>query len=64
MRQEGRRVVAQLNTDPRWPDGYRGVAGSGCGRKNHPVLRGLGAQFPGRRRCDLGRTEIEIFLTE
>ena len=49
---------------PRWPDGYRGVAGSGCGRKNHPVLRGLGAQFPGRRRRDLGRTEIEIFLTE
>ena len=45
MRQEGRRAVAPLNTDPRWPDGYRGVAGSGCGRKNHPVLRGLGAQF-------------------
>ena len=53
-----------MRQDPRWPDGYRGVAGSGCGRKNHPVLRGLGAQFPGRRRCDLGRTEIEIFLTE
>ena len=25
MRQEGGRVVAPLNTAPRWPDGYIGV---------------------------------------
>ena len=25
MRPEGRRVVAPLNTDPRWPDGHIGV---------------------------------------
>jgi len=43
MRQEGRRAVAPLNTDPRWPDGYIGV------------LRDLGAVEKTSRIAWLGR---------
>ena len=69
MRQEGRRAVAPLNTDPRWPDGYIGVLRDlGAVEKTIPYCvawaRSFFARFLGRRRRDLGRTEIEIFLTE
>ena len=69
MCQEGRRAVAPLNTDPRWPDGYIGVLRDlGAVEKTIPYCvawaRSFFARFPGRRRRDLGRTEIETFLTE
>ena len=69
MCQEGRRAVAPLNTDPRWPDGYIGVLRDlGAVEKTIPYCvawaRSFFARFPERRRRDLGRTEIETFLTE
>ena len=69
MRHNGPRAVAPLNSNPRWPGGgCRGVEGGRGDRKGHSVPCGLGAgffaRFPGRRRRDLGRTEIETFLTE
>jgi len=61
--------VAPLNTAPRWPDGYIGVLRDlGAVEKTIPYCvawaRSFFARFPGRRRRDLGRTEIETFLTE
>lgn len=69
MRQEGRRTVAPLNTNPRWPEGYIGVLRElGAVEKTIPYcvtwVRGFFARFPGRQRRDLGRMEIETFLTE
>ncbi len=69
MRQEGRRAVAPLNTSPRWPDGYVQVLRElGMLEKAIPYCVGWAssffARYPGRRKRDLGRVEIEGFLGE
>jgi len=69
MRQDGRRVVAPENDDPRWPEGYVTVLREE-GAKEVAIpycvawVRRFFARNPGRRRRDLGRTEIEAFLSE
>ena len=69
MPQTTRRGVAPLNLQPRWPEGYLTVLReAGAQEKNIPHcvawVRRFFAKHPGRRRRDLGRTEIEVFLTE
>ncbi len=69
MRQTARCRVAPLNTNPKWPEGYVAVLRSaGAQEKTIPFLvtwvRRFFARFPGRRRRDLNRTEIETFLSE
>jgi hypothetical protein len=69
MRQTDLRAVAPLNTNPMWPEGYIGVLRDmGAVEKLIPYfvvwVRRFFAMFPGRRRRDLGRTEIETFLEE
>jgi len=69
MRQDGPTAVAPLNSNPRWPEGYVAMLRqSGAVEKTIPYfvawVRRFFARFPGRRRRDLGRTEIEIFLSE
>jgi len=69
MRQNDRLAVAPLNTTPRWPEGYiAALRELGAQAKTPPHcvvwVRRFFARFPGRRRRDLGRTEIETFLTE
>ena len=69
MRQEGSRAVAPLDSDPRWPEGYIAMLREvGAVEKSIPFyvvwVRRFFAQFPGRSRRDLGRTEIEAFLAE
>lgn len=69
MRQAGRRGVAPLNPNPKWPDGYVAVLReAGAVEKTIPFLvtwvRRFFARFPGRNRRDLGRPEIEAFLGE
>jgi hypothetical protein len=67
MRQEGSRTVAPLNEEPRWPEGYLAVLReAGAIEKQLPYyvawVRRFFARYPGRRRRDLGRAEIEAFL--
>jgi integron integrase len=62
-------VVAPTNPEPQWPEGYvRMVREAGAQEKVIPYLiawvRNFFARYPGRRRRDLGRTEIEAFLKE
>ena len=69
MRHNRPKAVAPLNSNPRWPEGYVAVLReAGAIEKAIPYhvawVRGFFARFPGRRRRDLGRTEIETFLTE
>ena len=69
MPQTTRRGVAPLNLQPRWPEGYLTVLReAGAQEKNIPHcvawVRRFFAKHPGRRRRDLGRTEIEAFLAE
>ncbi len=69
MRQNDRPAVAPLNTAPQWPEGYISVLrGMGALEKTIPYcvvwVRRFFARFPGRRRRDLGRAEIEAFLSE
>jgi integron integrase len=69
MPQTTRRGVAPLNLQPRWPEGYIAVLReAGAQEKNIPHciawVRRFFAKHPGRRRRDLGRTEIEAFLAE
>ena len=69
MRHDGKRAVAPLNTEPRWPEGYaRVLREMGAVEKSIPYcmawVRSFFARFPGRRRRDLGRPEIEQFLLE
>ncbi len=69
MRQPGRRSVAPLNPNPKWPEGYVVVLRDvGAVEKTIPFLvtwvRRFFARFPGRNRRDLGRPEIEAFLGE
>ncbi len=69
MRQNGELVVAPLATDPKWPEGYVAVLReAGAQEKTIPYcigwVRRFFARFPGRRRGELGRAEIELFLSE
>jgi hypothetical protein len=78
MRQDGnraclpssgdRQAAAPLNTEPHWPEGYiRVLREAGAQEKTIPYcmawVRRFFAENPGRRRQDLGRTEIEVFLS-
>lgn len=70
MPQTTRRGVAPLNPQPRWPGGgYIAVLReAGAQEKTIPYcmawVRRFFARHPGRRRRDLGRTEIEVFLAD
>lgn len=69
MPQYGQRVAAPTDPDPKWPEGYVTVLrDAGAQEKTIPFcigwVRRFFARFPGRRRRDLGRTEIETFLSE
>ena len=62
-------VVAPTDPDPQWPAGYmRLLREAGAQDKNMPYciawVRSFFARYPGRRRRDLGRAEIEAFLRE
>jgi hypothetical protein len=69
MPQYAPRPVAPPNSDPKWPEGYVAVLRqAGAQEKTTPYcvgwVRRFFAQHAGRRRRDLGRAEIETFLTE
>jgi len=69
MPQTGSMVVAPPVPEPRWPEGYiAALREAGAQEKCVPYCIGwvqkLFARNPGRRRRDLGRVEIEAFLSE
>lgn len=69
MRQDDTRVVAPLDSSPRWPEGYVAMLReTGAVERSIPFyvvwVRRFFARFPGRRRRNLGRPEIEAFLAE
>lgn len=69
MRQADRLVVAPVNDNPRWPQGYvEALRRAGAQEKTIPYciswVRKFFARNPGARRRDLGRVEIEAFLSE
>ncbi len=69
MDQSTLQVTAPNAPDPQWPDGYVAVLReAGAQEKTIPYCVGwvtrFFARFPGRRRRDLGRSEIETFLSE
>jgi len=69
MDQSALQVTAPNDPDPRWPDGYMAVLReAGAQEKNIPYcvgwVRRFFARFPGLRRRDLGRAEVETFLSE
>ncbi len=69
MPQTGSMVVAPNVPEPRWPDGYvTALREAGAQEKTIPYciawVRDFFARNHGRRRRDLGRLEIEAFLTE
>jgi hypothetical protein len=60
-------TTAPINRAPQWPAGYiEALREVGAQEKAIPFrirwARGFFAEHPGRRRRDLGRTEIEAFL--
>jgi integron integrase len=60
-------TTAPVNPTPQWPAGYvEALREAGAQEKAIPFcirwVRGFFAEYPGRRRRDLGRTEIEAFL--
>ena len=68
MRQIDNRAAAPVNAAPRWPAGYIEVLRqAGAADKTVPYclqwVRQFFAENPGRRRRDLGRKEIEAFLS-
>jgi hypothetical protein len=69
MPQTERRVVAPVNTEPKWPEGFVAILRE-AGAKEVTIpycvtwVRRFFAQHPARRRQDLGRTEIEAFLSK
>ncbi|HMO51656.1 MAG TPA: integron integrase [Kiritimatiellia bacterium] len=68
-RHQNRPVVAPRDESPKWPEGYVEVLRkAGAQEKNIPYclawVRGFFARYPGRRRRDLGREEIEAYLSE
>ncbi len=67
MRQNQPPVAAPLNPNPKWPEGYiEALRNAGAQEKYIPYcltwVRRFFAANPGRRRRDLGRTEIETYL--
>jgi integron integrase len=68
MRREGNRAAAAFNPEPRWPEGYvRALREAGAQEKIIPYcvgwVRRFFAENSGRRRRELGRAEIEVFLS-
>ena len=68
MRQSDSRAASPFNTEPRWPAGYIQVLREvGAQEKTIPYCLGWVRRFfaenPGRRRRELGRAEIELFLS-
>lgn len=62
-------VTAPVNPEPQWPEGYvAALREAGAQEKTIPYcigwVRRFFVRFPGRRRRDLGRPEIEAFLAE
>ncbi len=69
MRQNDQRGVSPLVTEPKWPEGYVAVLReAGAQEKTIPYcvgwVRRFFGRFPGRKRRELGRAEIERFLSE
>ncbi len=69
MDQTALQVTAPNDPDPRWPDGYVAVLReAGAQEKAIPYcvgwVRRFFCRFPNRRRSDLGRSEVETFLSE
>jgi integron integrase len=69
MDRESLRVTAPTNPEPKWPEGYVAVLRE-AGAKEITIpfcvawVRRFFTRFPGRRRRDLGRSEIETYLSE
>ena len=60
-------TTAPTNSEPKWPSEYIQVLReAGAQERTIPFcirwVRGFFAEYPGRRRRELGRTEIEAFL--
>ena len=69
MPQCGQGVTAPVDPEPKWPEGYVEVLReAGAQEKTVPFcigwVRRFFARFPGRPRRELGRGEVEIFLSE
>ena len=69
MRQDTPRVTAPRDPAPQWPEGFlRVLRDAGAQEKNIPYCIGWVQRFfskhPGRAEHELGRTEIEGFLSE
>ena len=67
MPQTGQRVVAPTDPNPQWPAGYvAALREAGAQEKTIPYyiawVRRFFGYYPGRRRRELGRVEIEAFL--
>jgi len=68
MRQQDSLTTAPLDLDPRWPDGYvEALRQAGAQEKTIPYcvlwVRKFFACYPGLSRRELGRPEIEAFLS-
>lgn len=69
MRHPEFQTTSPLDPDPKWPQGYIDVLRrAGAQEKNIPYcvswVRGFFARYPNRPRRELGRCEIETFLSE
>lgn len=69
LNRQHQRVVAPRDDAPRWPEGYIEVLReAGAQERAIPYcltwVRSFFARYPGRKRRDLGRPEIEGFLSE
>ena len=69
MRQPELQTTAPLDPDPKWPDGYiEALRRAGAHEKNIPYcvswVNRFFQRFPGRPRRELGRSEIEEYLSE
>ena len=63
------RTTAPVDPTPKWPSGYtEALREVGAQEKTIPFcirwVRSFLAQYPGRRRQDVGRAEIEAFLSK
>lgn len=69
MRRDGILTTAPLNVEPVWPQGYEAVLRE-AGAKEATIpycvgwVRRFFAAHPGRSRRELGRPELELFLTQ
>ena len=69
MRQPQPQTTAPLDPDPKWPDGYiEALRRAGAHEKNIPYcvswVNRFFQRFPGRPRRELGRSDIEEYLSE